>query len=44
MKSKEMVSKKKVDAKEVISLAHATEAIDNMRGAVTIVYPMVCEP
>merc|ERR1712128_33789 len=38
--SREAVSKKQVDAKKSLTLDTVREAIDNMKGAVTIVYPM----
>jgi len=42
--SREAVSKKQVDAKKSLTLDTVREAIDNMKGAVTIVYPMGLPP
>ena len=41
VKAKEMVSKKKVEKKEVLAKEDVKEAIDILKGATTIVYPMV---
>lgn len=42
--AKDMISKKKVDANECLTLKQVKEAIDILRGAVTIVYPMGLPP
>jgi len=43
-KSKESVSKKKIDEKIALSLEMVQESIDNMKGACMIVYPMGLPP
>ena len=40
-KSKESISKKKIDEKVALTLEMVQESIDNMKGACMIVYPMV---
>ncbi|KAK2163902.1 hypothetical protein LSH36_72g03090 [Paralvinella palmiformis] len=42
--AKDMISKKKVDANECMTIKQVKEAIDILRGAVTIVYPMGLPP
>lgn len=42
--AQDMVHKKLVDANEVLTMARVQEAIDILRGAVTIVYPMGLPP
>jgi len=43
-KSKESISKKKIDEKVALSLEMVQESIDNMKGACMIVYPMGLPP
>ncbi|XP_045197049.2 cilia- and flagella-associated protein 298-like [Mercenaria mercenaria] len=42
--AKDMISKKKVQANEMVTQKTVTEALDILRGAVTIVYPMGLPP